>query len=135
MNLFPDTITVFNMFSTETKKLWLPTVVKCASFELDENTIRNRVGLANADTVNCYVNKPARSDNVYVSPYDYALMELEVAKKHFTFRKGDMIAKGVVDIGEMSINEFKNRYGNLYVITGVSDFDFGRVSHYLICAK
>lgn len=132
--LFPHKVTIFNSLSEEDEE-YNRAVLQPALFILDENTGRNKLGLTNADTVTVYIPSSAVDllGKQYVEPAVYNQM---VDKSGvYTFRKGDLVALGDIDLGSKTINEFKNTEENLYEITGRTDYRFGGLPNIVLSAK
>lgn len=132
--LFPHKVTIFNSLSEEDEE-YNRSVLQPALFILDENTGRNKLGLTNADTVTVYIPSSAVDllGKQYVEPAVYNQM---VDKSGvYTFRKGDLVALGDIDLGSKTINEFKNTEENLYEITGRTDYRFGGLPNVVLAAK
>lgn len=133
--LFPHTITVFNRSQQDDEEIITRTVVRGVLMINDENTARNKLGLVDADTVQIYVPFKAFSTSDYVDPFKYAELNKKQLNRYYTFSKGDYVAFGDVSLGSLTPNEFKNKYGNLYEITGVSDYKYGRLKHKYVSAR
>lgn len=132
--LFPHKVTIFNSLSEEDEE-YNRAVLQPVLFILDENTGRNKLGLTNADTVTVYIPSSAVDllGKQYVEPAVYNQM---IDKSGvYTFRKGDLVALGDIDLGSKTINEFKNTEENLYEITGRTDYRFGGLPNIVLSAK
>lgn len=132
--LFPHKVTIFNSLSEEDEE-YNRAVLQPALFILDENTGRNKLGLTNADTVTVYIPSSAVDllGKQYVEPAAYNQMTDKSGV--YTFRKGDLVALGDIDLGSKTINEFKNTEENLYEITGRTDYRFGGLPNIVLSAK
>ena len=132
--LFPHKVTIFNSLSEEDEE-YNRAVLQPALFILDENTGRNKLGLTNADTVTVYIPSSAVDllGKQYVEPAVYNQMPDKSGV--YTFRKGDLVALGDIDLGSKTINEFKNTKENLYEITGRTDYRFGGLPNIVLSAK
>lgn len=133
--MFPHKVTVFNILNTEDGDVITKAVIDTALFVKREGTSRNKLGLADADAVVVTIPRARVIESGYLNPFEFDQLTEETAQGKFTFKKGDYIAFGDVDLGGLDVDEFKNRYGNLYDITGVSDFNYGRLAHFRITAK
>ena len=135
--MFPHKITVFNIFTNKDgEDVVTPVVIKGVFFLKDENTERNKLGLVDADIVSVCVPSSAKTDGAkYSDPYIYDKLDEEFLKDFYTFKKGDFIAFGEVSLEGRSFNEFKNEFGNIYEITGVSDYNYGGLKHFGLKAK
>lgn len=133
--LYAHTITVFNRLSEDDDASYAKSVVTPVLFVLDENTARNKLGLVNADTVTVYIPQSCTeaSGKALVDSFTYD--QLADKSGYFTFKKGDYVSLGGVSLDGLSINEFKNTYGNIYEITGLADYRFGGLPNLVLSAK
>lgn len=139
---FPHTITIFNQ-STLTKggeviePYFRKTVINGVLFVRDENTSRNKFGLANADRVSVYIPKSSvdKIDKVLLSGTSYEGASEAEQSVSYSFNKGDYICFGDVGSDGENINALKNSDGNIYEITGLASYLFGSLPNYVLGAK
>ncbi len=134
--LFPHTITVFNRISEDDDtETYAKALVSNVLFVKDENTARNKLGLANADTVTVYVPQDCReaSGKMLVDAAMYE--QLQDKSSSYCYRKGDYICFGDVSLDNLSINELKNITENVFEITGLADYRFGGLPNLVVSAK
>lgn len=133
---FPHKFTVFNVTEQDGEESIQRTVVSGVLFVRDLSTGRNKLGLTDDDVVNVYIPRSAKADNgkQYVPAWEFDRLGDGVSSA-YTLRKGDHVGYGDISLGDMSVNEFKNRYGNLYEIASVSDYNYGRLQHIRVIAK
>ena len=134
---FPHTLTVFNQVGDEDEPTYIKSTIQYVLFVKDENTARNKLGIANADTITVYV--PANVNEVngkwYLESADYTKLSDTDKEGKYTFRKGDFISLGDTSLDELSINEYKNLNENIYEITGLSDYRFGGLPNLVLSAR
>lgn len=134
--MFPHKVSVFNIKNTDDEEIITKTLLIGVLFVKNENTSRGNLGLSEDDTVGIYIPKKVDSNgSKYINPFEYELLPKEDLSKFYTFNKGDYVAFGDISIVGVSVNDFKNRYGNLYEITKVSDYNYGGLKHFEIGAR
>lgn len=133
--LFPHTVSIFNRGTNNSSDYYRKTVIENCLWVKDENTARNRYGLTNADSITVYVRAEVPFTKTLVEGIQYPNLPEDEQANCFAFRKGDFIAFG--DVGEdgLDINQFKNKTGEIYQITGLATFNFGGIPSYTIAAK
>lgn len=132
---FPHTVSIFNKYTTDEGDIITKTLLNGVLFIKDENTNRLRLGLVAADSVSVYIPKNIKTEKHYIDYFAYVKLSEDELDEYYTFNNGDFVSFGDVDFGDLSINDFKNEYGNLYEITGVSDYDYGSLKHFVIVAR
>lgn len=139
---FPHTITIFNQ-STLTvggeviEPYFRKTVIKGVLFVRDENTSRNKFGLANADRVSVYIPKSSvdKTNKVLLAGTAYEGASEAEQSVSYSFNKGDYVCFGDVGNDGVNINALKNSDGNIYEITGLASYLFGGLPNYVLGAK
>ena len=132
--MYPHIISIFNQYDDENGDTHFnKVVISDVLFIRGDNTGRNKLDLTNADIITVYVNMNAVRDVEYI---DGALYQSAGDKDRlFAFNKGDYIAFGDVGESDMNINEFKNNTGNIYEVTGVTDYRVGSLKSLIVSAK
>lgn len=139
---FPHTITIFNQ-STLTKggevtePYFRKTVINGVLFVRDENTSRNKFGLANADRVSVYIPKSSvdKTNKALLAGAAYEGSSEAEQSVSYSFNKGDYVCFGDVGNDGVDINALKNSDGNIYEITGLASYLFGGLPNYVLGAK
>lgn len=136
MSLFPHTVTIFNKYEVDNKVEYERCVITGVQFVLDAVNASKLTGASRDDKVACYVPKTAKVDKVYVEPFTYKYSETIDRGSSYTIAKEDLIALGDVSLDDLSVNEYRNKFGGLYEVTAVTSYDFGStLDHHLITAK
>lgn len=100
-------------------------------------------GLLSADKITCFIPFTVNTkDKKYISPGEFKKLDIEVAKKFYTLKKGDFIVKDVVDF-ELSSYERGKQFKDLErlytvgTIVSVITNDFGSeyLQHWEVGAK
>lgn len=139
---FPHSITIFNKSVSSVggetiEPYFRKTVINGVLFVRDENTSRNKFGLANADRVSVYIPKSSvdKIDKVLLSGTSYEGASEAEQSVSYSFNKGDYICFGDVGSDGENINALKNSDGNIYEITGLASYLFGGLPNYVLGAK
>lgn len=139
---FPHTITIFNQSTLTaggevTEPYFRKTVINGVLFVTDENTSRNKFGLANADRVSVYIPKSSvdKTNKVLLSGTAYEGASEAEQSVSYSFNNGDYICFGDVGSDGENINARKNLDGNIYEITGLTSYLFGGLPNYVLGAK
>lgn len=136
MSLFPHTVTIFNKYEVDNKVEYERCVITGVQFVLDAVNARKLTGDSRDDKVACYIPKTAKVDKTYIEPFTYKYSENIDRCSSYTIAKEDLIALGDVSLDDLSVNEYRNKFGGLYEITAVTSYDFGStLDHHLITAK
>lgn len=100
-------------------------------------------GLLSADKITCFIPFTVNTkDKKYISPGEFKKLDIEVAKKFYTLKKGDFIVKDIVDF-ELSSHERGKQFKDLErlytvgTIVSVITNDFGSeyLQHWEVGAK
>lgn len=124
----PHSISVFNRYDENGEEILVRKELHGVLFESIDAASRGRLGLSPADTATVYIPRRVYSDE-YVDEYTWLHGDAEFKAAHLTFRKGDYVAKGIVSLEGVDINDYKNDNGNLYEITEVTHRDYGGLQH------
>lgn len=135
-DMFPHVFTIFNLVDEDSNEYEKSTIRK-SLFVNREATNRNKTGLVNADAISVYISLPVKeySGKKQVTPQEFDSLSQEDKKSKFCYRKGDFISFGDITLDNLSVNEYKNKYGNIYEITGVSEFNYGGLPVVVLSAK
>lgn len=131
--------TIFNRKldkSTRTD-VWYKTYIRGVYWEDSRLEKRDRTtGIT--DDSKLFVCVPAEanaSSKTYVKPNEYKAASPEAA---FTFANEDIIIKGIIaeDIdSNTSIASLQQKYDDMYIITGCTDYRFGGLPHFEVIGK
>lgn len=132
---FPHKVSIFNRQQSDEDEVYVKALVKGVLMIIDETSTLNKTGLVAQNPVQLYIPRKAVSLSKYVKEFDYNQIAPDEIDKYYTLRKGDFIAFGDVELNGVSANEFRNQNGNLYEITGVTDYNYGRLEHIVVVAR
>lgn len=136
MSLFPHTVTILNKYEQDGKVLYSKATIVGVQFILDEVSQIRNTGSSKDCKVTCYIPNTAKCDKVFVDSFTFKNSEDIDRNTSYTISNGDFIGYGDISLDDLSINEYKNNVGNLYEISGISDFQFGsKLDNKVIVAK
>lgn len=136
MSIFPHTITIFNKYEDDNRVKYSKAVLTGVQFVLDGVNSRKNTGNSADDKVTCYIPSSVKSDKTFIDSFAFKNNESIDKNISYTLSNGDLIGFGDVSLDGLSINEYKNSMGNLYEITGITDYNFGSsLDHKIVVAK
>ena len=133
--LFPHKVTIFNFRERDDEVEYNSSVIEGVLFVKDENTARNKLGLANSDTITIYIPKKSKCDKTFIDGFEYEKLSDADINSYYTLRKNDFVSFGEVSLESKDINDLKNDTGNIYVITGIIDYMFGGLPNIVVSAR
>lgn len=133
--MFIHDVSIFNKYFEDNKPIFKKAVLNGVLFVKDENTIRNKLGLDNSDSVKVYIPKFVKSNKKYINSFEFDSLSIEMLDEYYTIAKGDFISFGDIGQDNLYINELKNYTGNIYEITGIEDYNFGSLQSIVVSAK
>jgi hypothetical protein len=112
-------------------------VISNVLFERNDGMTRSTTSKNNNDTVTVYIGRQSKeiTGKEFTSDNEFTKLNDEGKKSTYTYRKGDYIAEGNIELGDVTFNEFKQGNQLLYEITSVGDFRFGGLANIKIGAK
>lgn len=125
MSLFPHTVTIFNKYERDNKVYYSRVILSGVQFVLDEVNARKTTGSSKDDKVTCYIPRDVKATKSYVDSFTFKNDETVNVDITYTIAKEDLIGFGVVDLDDLTINDYRNNRGSLYEITAISDYQFG----------
>lgn len=136
MSLFPHTVTIFNKYERDNKVKYSRVILSGVQFVLDEVNARKTTGSSKDDKVTCYIPKDVKANKSYVDSFTFKNDETVNVDTTYTISKEDLIGFGVIDLDDLTINDYRNNRGILYEITAMSDYQFGsNLDNKVIVAK
>lgn len=132
---FPDTITVFNQYSSEYIQSFYKTKISGVLFVKDEIAGRDKTGMYNSDAVSVFIPKIATVSKQYIIPVKYSALTEANLPNYFTLAKGDFIALGDLTASTDTIDTLKQTVGDIFEIDAISDLDMGGLKHFLVLCK
>lgn len=133
--VFPDSITIFNAYSSDYDKTFYKTLIKGVLFVKDEIAGRDKTGMYNSDSVSVFIPKMRISGKEYIIPTKYVVLSVDVVEDYFTLNKGDFIALGDLTSSTETIDELKQTVGDIFEVDAVSDLNMGCLKHFLVLCK
>lgn len=136
MSLFPHTITIFNKYERDNRVKYSRVILSGVQFVLDEVNARKTTGSSKDDKVTCYIPRDVKANKSYVDSFTFKNDETVNVDTTYTISKEDLIGFGVIDLDDLTINDYRNNRGSLYEITAISDYQFGsNLDNKVIVAK
>lgn len=134
-SMFPHKVSIFNKVKDGNKSLYNKSLLDGVLFVKDAGAGRNKLDLNNEDTVSTYIPNTVNSfGKEYIVDKEYETNPA-IRGSSYTFAKGDFIGFGDISLDDLSITEYKNKHGNLFEVTSISDFRFGGLPSLVITAK
>lgn len=138
-------MTLFNsIYNPETERTeYIRTYLYDIDWQGEQAVTVGDKGLLSADKITCFIPFTVNTkDKKYISPGEFKKLDIEVAKKFYTLKKGDFIVKDVVDF-ELSSYERGKQFKDLErlytvgTIVSVITNDFGSeyLQHWEVGAK
>lgn len=123
---YPHTITIFNKYVSDDDSIsYFKTKISGVLFVLDEVSSVKSTGDIGNDRVTIYIPSTSVCSKKYVDSFDFRNNPSINKNLSYTVGKGDFIGFGDLSLDGLSINEYKNSRGNLFEITGISDYNIG----------
>ncbi len=134
MNMFNDTVTVFNKYKNGSAEMWQRTVLVGVYWNAIKGAVMRKTGVSSADSVVIIIPKNIVTERKYENPVAFA--ELSDKSQNWTLSSGDYIVKGAVDYEiEKSIKGL-NAFDDVCRISSVDFKDFGgNMAHFEVSAK
>ena len=125
--------TVINIIDEDTEQIQCTKVQK-VHIEKTNQVVLNGVQVADSDNFILYYGEnKSKASRQRVSASEFTA---NPTSDIFAFRKGDYIADGDINISSFAeLNEAKQKLGNIYEITSVSEYLFGRLANIQVNAK
>ncbi|CEP83979.1 DUF6751 family protein [Paraclostridium sordellii] len=138
-------MTLFNsIYNPETERTeYIRTYLYDIDWQGEQAVTVGDKGLLSADKITCFIPFIVNTkDKKYISPGEFKKLDIEVAKKFYTLKKGDFIVKDIVDF-ELSSYERGKQFKDLErlytvgTIVSVITNDFGSeyLQHWEVGAK
>lgn len=138
-------MTLFNsIYNPETERTeYIRTYLYDIDWQGEQAVTVGDKGLLSADKITCFIPFTVNTkDKKYISPGEFKKLDIEVAKKFYTLKKGDFIVKDIVDF-ELSSHERGKQFKDLErlytvgTIVSVIKNDFGSeyLQHWEVGAK
>lgn len=138
-------MTLFNsIYNPETERTeYIRTYLYDIDWQGEQAVTVGDKGLLSADKITCFIPFTVNTkDKKYISPGEFKKLDIEVAKKFYTLKKGDFIVKDIVDF-ELSSHERGKQFKDLErlytvgTIVSVITNDFGSeyLQHWEVGAK
>ena len=130
MNMFRDTMTVYNKYAAGGVEKWKRTVLHGVFWNSVEGAVLRRTGAASADSVVVLV---PRSVAGYVKPKAWEAMTDKSGA--WTVKPGDTIARGVVPVQIARSTKELDGFDDVLTVTTVDDKPFGGLAHLEVGGK
>lgn len=139
-------ITLFNsVYNAETERTeFIRTCIYNVDWQSGQVYTAQEKGLIVANKISCFIPFECEVENnkTYKTPGEFIFLKPEEVKNYFTFKKGDYIAKGIVDFPLSNyergkkISDLENLY-EVGTIVSVDTNDFGskNLRHWEVGAK
>ena len=138
-------MTLFNsIYNPETERTeYIRTYLYDIDWQGEQAVTVGDKGLLSDDKITCFIPFTVNTkDKKYISPGEFKKLDIEVAKKFYTLKKGDFIVKDIVDF-ELSSYERGKQFKDLErlytvgTIVSVITNDFGSeyLQHWEVGAK
>lgn len=133
MSMFKDDISLFNIRrSSDGSEIVTKTLLSGVLFFKDENASLETTGLVENDECKIYIPKYVRANKSYIDCLSYNRLSTSDLSKYYTFARDDYVAKGDITPDDLcNLDSYKNTYGNMFLIQGVTDYDFGKKMWFL----
>lgn len=134
MNMFNDTVTIYNKYKDGSAEKWQRTVIVGVYWNAIKGAVMRKTGVSSADSVVIIIPKNIATERKYEKPVAFGA--LPDTSQSWTLASGDYIVKGSVDYEiEKSIKEL-NVFDDVCRISSVDFKDFGgNMAHFEVSAK
>lgn len=134
MNMFNDTVTIYNKYRDGSAEKWQRTVIVGVYWNAIKGAVMRKTGVSSADSVVIIIPKNIATERKYKKPVAFA--ELSDKSQNWTLSSGDYIVKGTIYCEiEKSAKEL-NAFDDVCRISSVDFKDFGgNMAHFEVSAK
>ena len=134
--MFPHTISIFNKKEINGEEQYFRVVVHSTLFVNDAASSLLKTGQIANNTVKVYIKKPVSTEaKEYVTSREFDVLSEVEAHHKYTIARGDYVAKGVVSLEDLTPQQYKSKYENMYEIEAVTDYDMGGLPNFFIVAR
>lgn len=128
MNMFNDDVSLFNVRRcSDGSELVTKTLLHGVLFFKDENASLETTGLVGNDECKIYIPKSVITNKSYIDCLSYNRLSNSELNMYYTFARDDYVAKGDITPDDLAnLDSYKNTYGNMFLIQGITDYDFGK---------